>query len=818
MRRLLPKISLLLPIILLAACSQAPEEEVTVAEATVDFDILLTLPAQPIAFHEEVRPVLEKRCVVCHGCYDAPCQLKLSSHEGVVRGASKDRVYDGSRIKAVPPTRLFVDAQTTEEWRELGFYPVVAEGAPSADSQAAADSPVRRLDDSVMYRMLRLKQRHPQQRVGMLPPSVDVGLNREQSCPKLDEFDQYKKEHSGGGMPFALPNLSDHDYRTLVQWIAQGSEAPPRAEPSAEALPQLAIWEDFLNGGSLKQQLVSRYLYEHLFQGRLHFAGTDDREFYRLVRSQTPSGTAIRELKSVRPYDPPIAEGGDGKADGAPAPFYYRLRLYSPSIVAKDHVVYELSPQRLVRYRELFIDADYQVTELPGYELEVATNPFKAYAAIPPGSRYRFLLDDARFFIEGFIKGPVCRGQIALNVIEDQFWVTFFSPEVDIAVNNPEFLEQMADYLQLPTAEGDKLALFKVWGDYSERQRKYMRAREAFFKRIHSVDLDHAMSAIWDGDGDNPNAALTVFRHLDSASVAFGLVGAEPETAWVLDYASLERIHYLLVAGFNIYGNLGHQLNTRLYMDFLRMEGEDNYLTFLPASDRHKIREGWYQGIREGMEHFSGEMDWLSTEMVIGYQTDDPQHELFGHIKNHLGTLAKGDGVFVRCVEGVCERPQASPAQQRVDAALVRVAKVAGDQLLVFPDVSFLRVRTGDGEPDLAYTLIRNKGYKHVSSMFASEKVEDMADLAGDTLTVVPWLEGSYPNFFFVVDLEDIEGFADHYIAVDGRKEYERFVGLYGLRRTNVAFWTHADWFQDEYRREQPVLAGLFDFNRYQNR
>ena len=50
----------------------------------------------------------------------------------------------------------------------------------------------------------------------------------------------------------------------------------------------------FLNAGSNKQLLVSRYLYEHLFLAHLHFAGTDDREFYRLVRSSTPPGQPIR--------------------------------------------------------------------------------------------------------------------------------------------------------------------------------------------------------------------------------------------------------------------------------------------------------------------------------------------------------------------------------------------------------------------------------------------------------------------------------------------------------------------------------------------
>ena len=27
-------------------------------------------------YYTEVKPILENRCVVCHACYDAPCQLK----------------------------------------------------------------------------------------------------------------------------------------------------------------------------------------------------------------------------------------------------------------------------------------------------------------------------------------------------------------------------------------------------------------------------------------------------------------------------------------------------------------------------------------------------------------------------------------------------------------------------------------------------------------------------------------------------------------------------------------------------------------------
>lgn len=29
------------------------------------------------------RSLLDRRCVVCHGCYDTPCQLNLSASHGM---------------------------------------------------------------------------------------------------------------------------------------------------------------------------------------------------------------------------------------------------------------------------------------------------------------------------------------------------------------------------------------------------------------------------------------------------------------------------------------------------------------------------------------------------------------------------------------------------------------------------------------------------------------------------------------------------------------------------------------------------------------
>ena len=67
--------------------------------------------AEAISYVDDVQPILTHKCVACHTCYDAPCQLNMGSGEGIARGASKQLVYDGTRSKAQATTRLYLDAQ-----------------------------------------------------------------------------------------------------------------------------------------------------------------------------------------------------------------------------------------------------------------------------------------------------------------------------------------------------------------------------------------------------------------------------------------------------------------------------------------------------------------------------------------------------------------------------------------------------------------------------------------------------------------------------------------------------------------------------------
>lgn len=126
-------------------------------------------PDGGVSWRADVQPILERRCVVCHGCYDAPCQLKLGAWEGVARGATTAQVYDAGRLSAAPMTRLFVDAASASQWREKGFFPVLNERAPTPEANVEA---------SLLYRALALKRDHPLPAGGLVPGSLDVSPDR----------------------------------------------------------------------------------------------------------------------------------------------------------------------------------------------------------------------------------------------------------------------------------------------------------------------------------------------------------------------------------------------------------------------------------------------------------------------------------------------------------------------------------------------------------------------------------------------------------------------------------------------------------------
>jgi hypothetical protein len=764
----------------------APKQRIMTPE-----EFLLSQQQHNVSFYKDVKPILDSRCVSCHGCYDAPCQLKLGSIEGLDRGATKQLVYDSARLKAANPTRLFIDAENTEAWRKKDFYPILNE---RIDTKAA------NLDSSILAKLINLKRFNPQPISGKLGKDYDLELDHELQCATVEEFPKYEYEHPNWGMPYAMPGLPLKEENTIMKWLQEGSKVEPLPPISSQSVKVVSQWESYFNGSSLKQKLVFRYIYEHLFIGHLHFKDHPDHEFFQLVRSKTAPGQPIQEINTIRPYDYP---GTDH--------FYYRLRPITETIVDKTHFVYELSDQKMQRFNELFFNADYQVTTLPSYEPVVAANPFKAFSKIPNVSKYRFLLDNAEYFVTGFIKGPVCRGEIATESIRDQFWVVFIQPGKFYPENGAEFIAKNNQILGLPGEEADQIGLFG-WTSYDNFGRQYLKNKDEFIDQVLPKGQGFDLTDIWDGEGENKNAALSIFRHFDSATVTNGFIGDTPLTGWVIDYPIFERLHYLLVAGFNVYGTAGHQVASRTYMDILRQDAEDNFLRFMPAMQRHSIYYDWYSGSvswRTATPLFS-----IAHETEVKYQTTNYKKEFFDQLRQRLGKAAGTLDNINRCEKNTCITANTTPNQQQVDTEMSKLAKFKGRQLSLLPEMSLLRVETNNPEQDLVYTLLIDKAYSNISKMLSegSRRLPDQ-----DKITVYPGFMGSYPNFFFSVKQSQLAEFINAISHAKTDIELDNFYSKYGVRRTNPEIWLQADWFNQQHSKYRGLSAGLLDMSRYEN-
>lgn len=756
--------------------------------------VAVQIPSRPINYLHEVKPLLDKRCAVCHSCYNSPCQLKLDSYEGVDRGGTKNAVYNSTRLTPMDPTRLFIDAQTTAQWRQKNFHTVTESTAGSG------------WNNSLMLQILQHKMKNPKIIGDYFSEADDL------TCSATSiELDGYLNKHPNNGMPFGFPPLKQKEFELIAGWLAQGAKGPSPAEqqklttPMAADTIAIAQWETFLNNKDPKYAMTARYLYEHLFLAHIKF-GTTTNEFYELLRSKTPPGTSVDLIDTVRPYDDPEV-----------ATFFYRFRKIHSTIVHKTHMVFDFNDAQLHRIKELFIKPQWlQEPHLMGYELKESANPFVLYEQIPPRSRYQFLLDNSQYVIMTFIRGPVCRGQIALNVIHDQFWVMFQDPNHDLSVVNPAFLKLQKDNLIMPIEKGSKFPVADLIGrTYHKALLTYYKARQEFYMAHNYLGQDY--DSIWKGDKAADAPLLTVYRHFDSASVHKGALGALPRTMWILDYPLFERLYYALVAGFDVYGTLGHQLAVRLYMDGLRKEGESYFLGFMPEQSRRTMAESWNIGVKP--ENILSYDAGIPTQ--IAYHTDNPQQEFIEHVvKRHIKPETDISFDRVNYLPAGAEYPplpekyatladylQAFRAVSKPGTAFFRVVKDFNANMV------YIRIRKNNGEAAVL-SMIINRWHDNVDFLL---KEKATLHPEKDNADFIPGFHGSYPNYFIDIaqnDLPDFFDFLANLDRMDATAARQRFK-KYGINRANENFWEYYDWFQDRFNKDEPVQSGLFDLNRY---
>lgn len=736
-----------------------------------------------LSYQQDIKPILDNRCVVCHACYDAPCQLKLGSYAGLTRGSNKLYIYETDRLLATKPTRLFEDAQSNAEWRARDFYPVLNE---------RSNLPTANIEGGVMAQMLLQKQEFPLPDVKILPSSFDFNLHRDQQCPDLKQYAHYSTKYPLWGMPYGLPAVSDEEHKTLMSWLSQGAPGSDNKTLSEEQQQLIKKWEAFFNKDSLQGQLVSRYMYEHLYLASLYFTQQKSMTYFQLVRSSTPPGQPVERIATRRPYDDPGIDR-----------VYYRLVKQLETPVIKTHMPYRLDQERMQKWTQWFYAKDLGIKSLPDYELKTASNPFITFYDLPLDSRYRFMLEEAQYTIMGFIKGPVCRGQMALNVINDHFWVTFLDPEYQSIELDNDFLLKHAKELQLPASDSSSAGVLN-WLSYGDQEKEFFKAKIDYVNsKLGKDTLKIGLDMMWDGEGKNKNAALTVFRHGDSASVIKGLIGDHPQSAWVITYPLLERIHYLLVAGYDVYGNIGHQLNSRIYMDFLRMEGEFNFLTLLPRGTRLATREHWYRGsVNSVKEYVFDDAISFQGETTVEYETDAPLPELYEKIWQYLNPVLDTSYSLTQSFHS-----------ESVQNALDTLDQFQGASASLMPQFTALEIIPEEGDSHV-YSILSDTAYSNISYIFDES---DRHQPEEDRLTVTYGIFAAYPNAFFRVPEADVGKFSRMVTELSSPEDYRFLLDEYGVRRSARDFWQFSDHLHQKLRKQWPIEFGLLDYNRLDN-
>ncbi len=734
-------------------------------------------------YQTTVKPIFDNRCIACHACNESPCQLKLTSYEGVMRGAHPSSVYESRIFKPLELHRLGKDAKTIAEWRKKGFWSVIENSEEASSGEA--------VDNSLLSNFIMLGQKN-NSKTGF---SVPTRRESETCVDKKVDFNKHITENKLGsyGMPFGFPALSNKEIKNIQTWIALGAKNDHVNTIDLSNLKRIKQFEDFLNGQDLKSKWTAKYIYEHLYLA--HFSFPDSKkqdEFFELIRSKTPAPLKIDEAITNRPYEDPKVK------------IYYRLRKITSTIVLKTHLVLNLSDAYLVRLKKQFLEAEWNKERMVEVNYKTG-NPFINFTPIPAVIRYQFLLDNAKLMIDFFTRGPVCNGGMATYAVRDHFWAIFLDPKADPSVQDEKYFDEASKYLIMPHDRGDEDNFLR----FRRKLKKFEKLHAKKISEFHETGL--SATDIWDGEKTNPSAILTIFRHGKSTSVHYGRHGSMPNTKWVVDYPIFERIYYLLVAGFDVYGTTRHKLDTRRYMEQLRRESEDLYLAFLPKDKRIEVRKRWYtkrpgQGIVISnsmrktyyLEKINSENSYKGTE-----RTDD---EFINRVTKNIFTKKVTGKIDSLNVE-----PDTLAAGDELTNILRLITKKATPFAKFFKDTNYLEIRMPN-QKNKYFGILANKFHSRMNIMLneAATRYPEK-----DYLSLHKTLRFSHINQIFSISFEQLGMFVKDIQKITTEEGYNSLVMKYGVVRNQMDFWSFYDRIVAHYKKLSPIESGVLDLNRY---
>jgi hypothetical protein len=145
---------------------------------------------------------------------------------------------------------------------------------------------------------------------------------------------------------------------------------------------------------------------------------------------------------------------------------------------------------------------------------------------------------------------------------------------------------------------------------------------------------------------------------------------------------------------------------------------------------------------------------------------------------------------------------------------LARLAALRGAVLSWLPETAILRI--DDAPPgERHFTLLRDTGHLHVSTLFREERALAPAENA---LTVLRGFVGAHPNTLYRLRRHDLPELASAIGALASEADYRRLADRFALRRTDPEFWSASDALQDAHAAWAGRAGGLLDYSRWENR
>jgi hypothetical protein len=239
-------------------------------------------------------------------------------------------------------------------------------------------------------------------------------------------------------------------------------------------------------------------------------------------------------------------------------------------------------------------------------------------------------------------------------------------------------------------------------------------------------------------------------------------------------------------------------------MDFLRMEGELDFLALLPTKDRQAVLDHWYRGRSAPQTRYLADANtYFPRESGMRYRSDDHLGELYAAVHARVAPVRapafdwKGDlGLSTTEIE-----------------QLKRLSAIRGIPASEMPELSILLLQRPDGKISTV-SLVRNSAHTNVAQIFD----EDARRLPGeDTLLAIDGIAGAYPNALFAVDVEKLPDFVDAVALLADQAGLMALTDRFGVRRSDRRFWSLSDELHAEWRRRSPGEAAVLDYSRLEN-